>query len=302
MFPDVLGHAPSKAYLEKALAAHQLPNTLLFAGPDGTGKKKLAIALASHLLQAPALTHPDFYLLTPEGKSGLHSIETFRKTIEKMHETPFQGPVKCFVIDAAERMQPAAANALLKTLEEPTADSYFFLISQEPEAILPTILSRCARLNSQPLLTAHLEAILSAHNLAPHFAKMAQGSASKALELAQHPELEEARKLLFSLLAEIPSYPRLSASLEQINHLLETEDPLQRHARASHLFNSIGLYFRDQELKQLAPTSPLLYFPDLPVSAIPSHWEEALEDARLGFERNLKLSICLEGFFLRIFH
>lgn len=298
MFPDVLGHTSSKEYLEKALALKQLPNTLLFAGPDGIGKKKLALALASHLLQAAATHHPDFYLLTPEGKSGLHSIESFRKAIENMRETPFQAPVKCFVIDAAERMQPAAANALLKTLEEPTPDSYFFLISAEPEAILPTIVSRCARLNGQPLLISQIETILSAHNLPPHFAKMAQGSAAKAIELAQHPELEEARKLLFSLLGSPPAYPNLSASLEQISRLLETEDPLERHGRAAYLFTSIALYFRDQELKRLAPTSPLLYFPEIPLSAIPAHWEEDLEDARLGFERNLKLSTCLEAFFL----
>ncbi|MDE3046115.1 MAG: AAA family ATPase [Verrucomicrobiota bacterium] len=302
-FDQILGHDSIKAYLDKALITNQLPNTILFAGPDGVGKKRLALALAHRLLhpRRELSNHPDFHLIAPEGKSGLHSIEAFRKAIEEAHETPFEAPAKCFLIDAADRMQPAAANALLKTLEEPTLDSYFLLVSSQPDAILPTIVSRCAKLTFHTLSNAHLEAILSTHNLPSRFALFARGSAARALELANHPQLEQARQLLFTLLANPPPYPQLTPVLEQIDRLLETEEPLLRHTRISDLFASIALYYRDQELRRIDPTSPHLHFPEQSTGLLPK-WEEPLEEARLAFDRNLKLSTCLESFFLRVSH
>jgi DNA polymerase-3 subunit delta' len=299
MFDSILGHEPIKAYLEKALLENRLPNTLLFAGMEGIGKRKLAYALAAHLLRTDSQrieggNHPDFHLIVPEGKSGLHSIELLRKVMGEAHEAPFESPAKVFLIDAAERMQPAAANALLKTLEEPTLDSYWILVTSSLQEILPTILSRCAKLHFQPLTDANIIAILHQHNLSIDLAKFAHGSAGKAMELVQHPEIEEARKILFSLLSMPVGYPKLSQSLEAIEKLLETEDPLLRSRRAAHLFSSIALYFRDQEADVR-----YRFFPEAaPIVSAPHRWEEALDRARLAFERNLKLSTCLESLLL----
>ncbi len=275
MFEQIIGHDSAKEYLAKALIEKRLPNTLLFSGPEGIGKRALALALAAQLLRSEQVEHhPDFHSIIPEGKSGLHTIESLRKAMDIAHEAPFEAPVKIFLIDQMERMQPAAANALLKTLEEPTPDSYWILLTTSPNEILPTILSRCAKLALHP----------------PHPNQLA----------AQDPESEQARKLLFTLLQSPPHYAKLAQALEALEQSLETEDPLLKHRRAHHLFTSIALYYRDQTLRHLDPTSTHLFYPDLPPQPNIPSWEEPLDTARLAFERNFKLSTCLETFFLSL--
>lgn len=286
MFKEILGQLTAKDYLKKAIEEDRLPNTLLFTGPDGVGKKKTALALAAHLLQTSlarleANNHSDLHLLTPEGKVGLHSIETIRKAIDVSHSAPFEAPAKIFIIDLAERMQPAAANAMLKTLEEPVLDSYWILISSKPKEILSTILSRCVKVTFQPLTTVQVSSILEKLGHSTDVAKLACGSIAKALELYANPGVVEAQKILLSLLSEKPDYPQLFSALEQIEQLVESEDSLTYQTNVSSLFTTITLYLRDQALISNR------------------EWMETLEEARLAFERNMKLSTCLEFFLLK---
>src|SRR5690606_7547809 len=135
-----------------------------------------------------------------------------------------------------ERMQPASANALLKTLEEPTPDTTFILLSSNIQEMLPTILSRCTVLYFQPLPEEDIVQLLAKKNLPAHFAKLSHGSAGRAFELAERPELEEQRKILFSLLANKPSYPASALQLEKIEAFIkEEEDPILTSRFAEYL-------------------------------------------------------------------
>ncbi len=286
MFKEILGQVAAKDYLQKAIAENRLPNTLLFTGPDGVGKKKTALALAAFLMKVPlarleAGNHSDLHVLMPEGKVGLHAIETIRKAIDVSHEAPFEAPVKVFIIDLAERMQPAAANALLKTLEEPVLDGYWILISSKPKEILPTILSRCVKVTFQPLTTAQVSSILEKKGLSSDVAKLSGGSIAKALDLHANPGVIEARQIILSILNEQPDYPKIFTSLEKIEDLVENEDPLIYQNNVSSLFTSIALHFRERALESS------------------EDWMEPLEEARLAFDRNLKLATCLEVFLLK---
>ncbi len=234
-------------YLKKALLEEKLPNTLLFSGPKELGKKT-ALWLASELLQVPLdriEVHPDFHLMTPEGAGALHSIESVRKAIDTSQFNPFSAPAKIFLIEFADQMQPAAANALLKTLEEPILDSYWILLSEKAQEMLPTLLSRCTKL-----------------------------SIRETGESPLSPECQEAKTLLLSLLEKRPSYPTLFLSLEKIGLLMEEKDP-------APLFIAIANYFLELERKNSV-----------------GPWQEAFDQARLGLERNIKLSTCLEFFFI----
>ncbi len=156
MFDSIAGNEPIKSYLKKALQENQLPQTLLFSGPDGVGKALFAKTLAAHLLKSyfhrvEKENHPDLHVVKPEGKSGLFSIDTLREMIGIGHSAPFESIAKVFILEDAERMQPAAANAILKTLEEPALDATFILISRAPQEMIPTILSRCVQLSFQPV-------------------------------------------------------------------------------------------------------------------------------------------------------
>jgi len=205
-----------EAYLKKALAEKKLPNTLLLSGSEALGKKT-ALWLSSELLQTKRVdTHPDFHSIVPEGKSSLHSIESIRTAIDTSHGAPYSAPVKVFLIESAERMQPAAANALLKTLEEPVLDSYWILLSERPQEMLPTILSRCAKLSAQ----------------AEDFQPVTS-------------EFQEAKELLLFLVESRPSYPKLSQVLEKIGELMEEKDP-------APLFTALAYAFRELERKNKA--------------------------------------------------
>lgn len=123
----------------------RLPHTMLFAGKQGSGKKSAALKISEILLGSSNPQHPDLHLYSPESAAGMHSIESMRKLIEEVHMAPYQASAKVFILEEADRMLATSSNALLKTLEEPESNRYFILLSTQPDAILPTILSRARK-------------------------------------------------------------------------------------------------------------------------------------------------------------
>lgn len=107
--------------------AHELASKIL--GENHTAKIK------SH-------THPDVHEYYPEEKSGLHNMASMQRLIREMALPPFEAREKIFILYQVEKMLPSSSNALLKTLEEPNLDTYFILLSDQPDRLLPTILSR----------------------------------------------------------------------------------------------------------------------------------------------------------------
>lgn len=152
------------ARLQGQREAGQLPHALLLAGPAGVGKRRFATALGAGLLcltpvngvacrncRACALlaagTHPDWNWLAPEEKGKAIKIDVVRDLVNAMAQTAQQGGRKLAVLEPAEAMNRNAANALLKTLEEPSGAAVLLLISDSPARLLPTIRSRCQRLD-----------------------------------------------------------------------------------------------------------------------------------------------------------
>jgi DNA polymerase-3 subunit delta' len=135
--------------LKHLLAAQQggrLAHAHLFTGPVGSGKGWLAEQLAAEFIGCPAsavLTHPDIHILQPESKSRRIVIDQIRRLEDSVHRKPFVAKGKVVIIHDADRLRPEAANAFLKTLEEPPPESLILLLSSLPEAILETVLSRC---------------------------------------------------------------------------------------------------------------------------------------------------------------
>ena len=134
--------------LDLLCAAHaqdRLAHAYLITGPAGSGKRALAAGLSSLILGQPGdtLGHPDVHLAEPESKSRRIVIEQVRELERELHMRSLLGGKKIALLIDADRLQPAAANAFLKTLEEPPAGTHLFLLSAQPEQILETILSRC---------------------------------------------------------------------------------------------------------------------------------------------------------------
>lgn len=156
--------------LRQQAEAERLPHALLLAGPRGVGKRTFARALTARLLCAApqfgvacgackscqllaAQVHPDAYWLVPEEAGNTSKgaraikIDQVRDLVERMAQTAQQGGRKVAVIAPAESMNRNAANALLKTLEEPAGSALLILLSDSPGRLLPTIRSRCQRLD-----------------------------------------------------------------------------------------------------------------------------------------------------------
>ena len=132
--------------LTTAQEAGTLAHAYLICGAPGTGKNELARKLAALVLhcQNEALdSHPDFHTVQPASKSRRIIIEQMRLLEQSIQKRPSIGTAKVAIIQEADRLAPNAANAFLKTLEEPPSGTYLLLISSQPDSLLPTILSRC---------------------------------------------------------------------------------------------------------------------------------------------------------------
>ncbi len=98
-------------------------------------------------LQALDHSHVDLFWVSPQKKSRIIPVDTIRQIEGKIYMTSYTGGWKVCVIESADRMKEQAANAFLKTLEEPPAKTIFFLLTDSPQFLLPTIVSRCQRIN-----------------------------------------------------------------------------------------------------------------------------------------------------------
>lgn len=188
MNPDILGNQPVRHQIEHMVASQAINNSLLFAGPDGIGKSLFALELAKQILGED--NHPDLHLYRPEGKIGLHTIQSMRQMSEEVYMAPFKGKHKVFIIQDAERMLPTSANALLKTFEEPAEDATIILVSSAPASLLPTILSRCRKIFFQPLDEKEIVQFLQQkRQVAPadaeRLAQLSQGSLGNAIRLLE---------------------------------------------------------------------------------------------------------------------
>jgi DNA polymerase-3 subunit delta' len=229
---DIVGHRRLVTLLSRAIARGTLPPSLLFAGPDGIGKRRVALAIAEVVNcltpKGPGVVagaglgetapdtlaldacgecasckriargvHLDVIVIAP-GDSGSIKIEQVRDVIDRADYRPFEGKRRVVIIDDAEALVPAAQNALLKTLEEPPSASIFILVSSMPDALLPTVVSRCPRLRFAPLPAAEVATVLIDHHEyteadARAAAADADGSIARALA-ADSTDLVEARE------------------------------------------------------------------------------------------------------------
>ena len=233
---DVRGQPLAVRLLEGALAEDRLASAYLFAGPEGIGKRRLAEALGAVLLcgQVPACgacpachklaagTHPDrIEIRLPEDKKEIPVAE-IRALQARMPYAPHEGKRRVVLLFEAENLSIAAANALLKTLEEPPARTHLVLTTSSPHALLPTVRSRCQVVRFAPLATPDLQAICVAHGASPDAAAVAaaiaHGSASRAIAAAAEDELaaERARAESFDRAASTGTLPDCVAAAAEI--------------------------------------------------------------------------------------
>ncbi len=182
----IFGHHWAVDLLDRGLRAGRLPHALLLAGPAQIGKRTLATALAAALICTGADrpcgecracrlvsrgVHPDVRLVSASdserGREGVLKIDQIRELQREATLAPMEAPRKIFILRELERANLPAANALLKTLEEPPPQVTLLLTSARPHALLPTIISRCQVLNLRTLSRPQVIEALTTHWQAP---------------------------------------------------------------------------------------------------------------------------------------
>lgn len=208
--------------LIQQIAAKKLPHALMFAGPKGIGKRQLAQSLAQLLLCLAPIegtpcgkcrgcmlnkvnNHPDFIVLEPEEGSKNVKVDQVRALIEDLGKTAQQGGYKVVVLEPAEAMNANAANALLKSLEEPAANTVLVLVCHAPSAVLPTIRSRC-QMRLMPMPNAEqvmhwLKPLMAGSNVSPEkLVEAAGGAPLIALSYLESDALERRDGWLLNLI------------------------------------------------------------------------------------------------------
>ena len=197
---EFAGYGDKMEKLMRSVQAGRIVHALLLTGPHGSGKRTVARLLAQAALcrgddkpcgECPACkrflngTHPDVRVVAPEKKSI--GVDDIRDLIDYLALKPYEGGKHIAIIEQADKMSPSAQNALLKTLESPSGDAMFFLLTDAPSAILPTIRSRCQPVRLNDLSVEDCAGVLVARGVAPDRAAVlagwAQGSVGRALEL-----------------------------------------------------------------------------------------------------------------------
>lgn len=249
-FRDILGNWRVKRVLEIALQRNRVPNSLLFCGPEGVGKKSVAYVVAKAMncermsgdscdectpcRAIDGKKWPDVLEITAE--SDVIKIDQMRLIRNMAYLRPMSGKKRFFIVDEAERMTEEAANSLLKILEEPPLFSHIVLITDNPHLILPTIKSRCQILNFSPVEKGEIERMLRENGIPAEKARIislvARGNLEKALDI-EWEEIRDKRgtawKMLLSLLRKEDlslflrtyAFSRRNLIREELEELLE---------------------------------------------------------------------------------
>lgn len=320
-FDTIIGHQQQIKMLKSAIAQQRIAHAYLFDGHAGIGKKLVAQAFACSFLcetgcgcgrcssctHLAAGSHPDVHLLQPDGETI--KIDQIRSLQPQLALRSFAGRGKVCLIDNAELMTREAANALLKTLEEPTADTLIILISSRPESLLETIRSRCQRVRFTRLprlaLAHHLEhdlAISAAEALV--LAAVADGSFEKALGQHQDLYLKKRAGLIQSLSALSSTSTIQTFELAQT---LKAEKDL-----IGEILNIFDIYLRDLLLYQHGlPVDQLINQDMLPLIkqqscrlSTPQLITKlgAVAQARTYLGRNVNLHLTLDHMLMQIAH
>ena len=222
----VVGHQWAVRQLQTAIERDEVPHALLISGPDNVGKMTLARLVAGTLLckgqsderpcgvclacrKLASGSHPDFMPVEPEAEGGALKIDQIRAVERFLALTPNESARKIALINAFERATVGAANALLKTLEEPPAYVHLLLLAQDADVLLPTIVSRSQQIVLRPLAPDIVaQALREQWNVpaeqAENLARISGGRRGWAIraatEDAYHQRMEDALALLLNLL------------------------------------------------------------------------------------------------------
>jgi len=338
MFENLIGNQPVKSFISRILESGRFPNAILFAGPDGIGKKAFAIETAKAFIcrgcgfnacgtcaacqragnfnipkpdkredfkEVFFSEHPDVGMIVPFNRNIL--VDAIRKLEGEAHFRPYEARARVFIIDDADKMNDAASNALLKTLEEPAATSFIILISSRPDSLLPTIRSRCQTLRFAPVPIAEIEARLAAAGKfsaedAAFAARMSGGSIAKAFSVNVE-KLRQARDAMLGVIenALAGNAATILQTAERMNDAKNRDDFEGNLDILESLIHDIWLLTNDSNPEALVNSDIGVHLHNLASrreSTRISSWLTDIELMRERFAVNINRKIATDALFI----
>ena len=340
MFDELTGNARVKAMLKRMLVTGRLPGALLFTGEEGIGKKLFALEIARALnCRAPKdheacgvcppcvrifklnypqredaeewtqiiwTNHPDVGLVVAPKR--VLRVEQMRQIEKEANFRPFEGKARVFLIDDADKLNDASANALLKVLEEPPKTSHLILITARPAMLLPTILSRCQMIRFSPLTPDEIVTHLVKNNLvdaktARLRARAAGGSMGRALsgDLVTFTSQRKAMLKVLNALALSDDRAQLLRSAEQLNEAQYKEEFEDRLDVLETLIRDAWMLSLGVESRQLVNEDLLDELTEISRkldSSRAADWILQIEDLREQLIVNVNRKITTDALFL----
>ena len=229
----IIGHRATLAVLEREAAAPG--HTYLFAGPSNVGKATVALAFAASLVARSGQSrarvmrhiHPDVKIIGPEGRATL-GVDQARQAIAGASLRPVESELKVIIFDDASMMTEAAANALLKTLEEPPARTVFIMVADSADDLPATVASRCRMIRFGRVSEMELSFALADRGVeadqAAMTAKIAGGSPGLALDLVTNKEVGGFRQRWLAVPGRVT--PRPGDGFRLAEEMLDAHRPL----------------------------------------------------------------------------
>ena len=326
-FSDIIGQDELVWHLQNALASQKISHAYMIEGERHAGKMMLAEAFAASLLcekkgvepcgqclscrQANSHNNPDIRYVIHE-RPNLISVDEIRTQVNRdVYMRPYAGTHKVYIIDEAEKMNEAAQNALLKTIEEPPDYVVILLLSANAESFLDTIRSRCVILPLRPVPDEKIRAHLMLKLGIPDYradvaAAFAQGNVGKAELIAADEEFNELRADAVGILNRLKSVP----SYEMMEEVEEIEKKYK--SRAEEYLDLLVFWFRDVLLyKSVGEQAKLIYRDDIYLAQIKRYANTldyanineifaALDEARRRYSANVSFRLVMELLFLTI--
>ena len=330
LFSDVIGHGGVVDLLRTEL--DRPAQAYLFVGPQSVGKDFVALRFAAGLLGgrdderarrlALARAHPDLRVLEPEGATSL-GVDQAREVVARASLAPVEAPRTVFLFPDAGAMTEQAANALLKTLEEPTAQVVFLLVAESEDDFPPTVASRCRSIHMGRVPLPDVVDALTARGLsedeANGVAVVSGGRPGLALALMSQPEVARFREMWLSIPEHVTPHPgdgqRLAMELlAELAPLVDRSVPAdlpkekaqraRRRAEMSLLVSGLEIlasWYSDSASLQLGgpirnSDLDLGAFTDVPPRRAVSS-AEAVLDAVVDVQANLRRELVLANLF-----
>ena len=266
-FRDLRGHRRPLALLARAAARGSVPPALLFTGPVGVGKRLAALALAQALncpdragddacgacatcRRIARGVHPDVFTLAPD-EAGSIRVDAVRDAVARCRFRPFEGRARVTIVDDADALVEQAQDALLRILEEPPPSAVFVLVTAAPDALLPTVRSRCHRLRFGRLADAETAAVLEAAGsvLTNKYAEGYPGrryyGGCEFVDVAESLAIERAKRLFGAEHANVQPHSGAQANMAVYFTLLRPGDTVlgMNLAHGGHLTHGHPLNF-----------------------------------------------------------